>query len=170
MRRLLRVLAVAAVPAFVIGTASATTRAAPACTTPGLVVWLNTNGDGAAGSVYYRLVFTNLSGRACTLRGYPGVSAVDLAGRRIGSPAGRTPSRVRAVTLATGGTANAVLRIVQVANYPPARCRPTTAAGLRVYPPNQRASKVVPFPLRACARAGVAYLTVGTVTSGFGSP
>ena len=170
MRRLLRVLAVAVLPATVIGAAGATTRAAPACTTSGLVVWLNTNGDGAAGSVYYRLQFTNLSGRACTLRGYPGVSAVDLADRRIGSPAGRNPSSVPSVVLAKGGTANAVLRIVQVGNYPPSRCRPTRAAGLRKYPPNQRASKVVPFPLRACSEAGVAYLSVGTVTSGFGSP
>jgi len=140
------------------------------CTTAGLVVWLNTQGNGAAGSVYYRLELTNLTRRRCSLRGYPGVSAVDLAGRRLGSPATRNPSHVRTITLPAGGSANAVLRIVEAGNYPRARCRPTTAAGLRVYPPNQRSSKVVPFPLRACARAGVAYLSVGTLTRGPGSP
>src|SRR6185437_16984637 len=79
---------------------------APACTTSELVVWLNTNGNGAAGSVFYTLEFTNLSGHPCTLSGYPGVSAVDLAGRRIGAPArrdsGTTP---HTVTLASGANA-----------------------------------------------------------------
>lgn len=49
------------------------------CTTAGLVVWLNTQTNHAAGSAYYELEFTNLSGRGCVLRGYPGVSAANLA-------------------------------------------------------------------------------------------
>jgi hypothetical protein len=36
----------------------------------------------------YYLEFTNLSGHACTLAGYPGVSAVGLSGGQLGSPAG----------------------------------------------------------------------------------
>ena len=167
MRRYVLALAMAAIAATLgAANAPAANRAAPACTTPGLVIWLNTQGDGAAGSIYYHLEFTNLSGRACSLNGYPGVSGVDLAGRTLGSPAGRNPSLVRTITLADGGTANAILRIVAVGNFPPARCGPTSAAGLRVYPPNQRTSKLVPYPLRACARAGVAYLFVGTLTTG----
>ena len=59
----------------------------PRCATSGLVVWMDTQGDGAAGSVYYTLQFTNLSGHACTLRGYPGVSAVSLSGHQLGAPA-----------------------------------------------------------------------------------
>ena len=62
---------------------------AAACATRTLVVWLDTNGDAAAGSVHYELEFTNLSTRSCVLRGYPGVSAVDVAGRRLGAAAGR---------------------------------------------------------------------------------
>src|SRR4029079_9392733 len=54
----------------------------PRCTTAGLVVWLNTQGSGTAGSTFYQLKFTNLSGHACTLTGYPGVSGVNLAGHR----------------------------------------------------------------------------------------
>jgi Domain of unknown function (DUF4232) len=38
------------------------------------VVWLNTQADHAAGSSYYELEFTNLSGHACALQGFPGVS------------------------------------------------------------------------------------------------
>jgi hypothetical protein len=137
---------------------------APRCRTSRLVVWLDTQGNGAAGSTYYKLQLTNLSGRACTLFGYPGVSGVDLAGRRLGSPASRNPVRPpRLVTLANRATATAVLQIVDAYNYPRSRCRPTEAAGLRVFPPNQTASKLVPFPYIACARSGPVYLTTQAV-------
>ena len=139
--------------------------AAGACPAGGLVVWLDTQGDGTAGSIYYTLEFTNLSGRACSLRGYPGVSAVGLGGSRVGSPASRNPlSPVRAVTLLGGGTAKAVLQITEAGNFPRSTCAQTTAAGLRVYPPNQTAAKVVPFPFAACSRSGPVYLHVGPVT------
>src|SRR5919204_6435439 len=72
------------------------------CATSGLVVWIDTQGSGAAGSVFYKLRFTNLSGHACTLAGYPGVSAVDLRGHRLGREAAREPSQRRAVRLAKG--------------------------------------------------------------------
>src|SRR5690348_3849939 len=101
MRRATLVLAVASLLAAVVGGAGAARTAAPACITSRLVVWLNTNGDGAAGSVYYHLQFTNLATRACSLRGYPGVSGVGLSGRQIGSPAARNPSPVRTLTLAS---------------------------------------------------------------------
>ena len=165
MRGATLVLVVAWLLAALVGAADAAKTAAPACVTSRLVVWLNTNGDGAAGSVYYHLQFTNLATRACSLRGYPGVSGVDLGGRRIGTPAARNPSPVRTITLAGGATANAVLRIVNVGNFPASRCHASAAAGLRVFPPNQRASKVVPFPLRACTKTGVAYLFVGPVVT-----
>jgi hypothetical protein len=32
---------------------------------------MDTQGGGAAGSIYYTLEFTNLSGQACTLHGSP---------------------------------------------------------------------------------------------------
>src|ERR1700733_2224090 len=65
----------------------------PACQSGGLVPWLDTNGNGTAGSIFYTLNFTNLSGRRCTLRGYPGVSAVNLRGQQIGRPATRDTTR-----------------------------------------------------------------------------
>jgi uncharacterized protein DUF4232 len=138
---------------------------APGCTTRNLVVWLDTNGDAAAGSVHYELQLTNLSSRSCVLRGYPGVSGVDLAGRRLGTPAVRNArTAVRAITLAPGVSASAALQIADTDIYPSTTCRATTAAGLRVYPPNETASKVVPYPFRACSRPGPTYLQVGTVT------
>ncbi|HEY1690150.1 MAG TPA: DUF4232 domain-containing protein [Solirubrobacteraceae bacterium] len=148
-------------------TRAGTVRAAsavPKCSASGLVVWLDTDGNGAAGSIYYKLELTNLSGRPCTLNGYPGVSAVSLSGAQLGSPASRErPSSPRLVTLAAGATASAQLRIVEAGNFPASRCHQTTAAGLRVYPPGQSSAKTVPFPFEACARSGPVYLSVQPV-------
>jgi len=139
----------------------------PACTTSGLVIWMNTMGNGTAGSIYYTLEFTNLSGHACTLGGYPGVSAVDLSGHQLGSAGGRDNfSPAHTVTLTTSGahqTATATLRIVDAGNFGSSVCGMTTAAGIRVYPPNQTASKVVPFPFSACSHTGPAILKVRVV-------
>jgi len=130
-----------------------------------LVVWLGTNeGGGAAGSVFYRLNFTNLSGHACTLAGYPGVSAVDLGGRPLGSAAGRNPHQpLRIVTLRRAATVSAVLQVNQAVNFPTGSCHPTTAAGLRVYPPNAFTSKIVPIPFSACSRSGPVFLHIERV-------
>lgn len=148
-------------------TPSAQAQTPAKCATSGLVVWLDTNGDGAAGSTFFHLNFTNLSSRACTLVGYPGVSAVDLAGHQLGSAADRNPSQaVRVVSLARGASVTAVLRIAAAANFPSSQCRRVTAAGLRVFPPNQTASKLIPFPFQACSRKGPIYLSVAAVKKG----
>ncbi len=142
------------------------TPAVPRCATASLVIWLDTQGDGAAGSTYYNLKLTNLAGHACTLDGYPGISAVDVAGRQLGSPASRDKAQAaKRVVVASGGTATSVLRIVEAGNFPASTCRQATAAGLRVYPPGSTASKIVPFPFGACSRSGPVYLTVRPVTA-----
>ncbi|HWK16378.1 MAG TPA: DUF4232 domain-containing protein [Solirubrobacteraceae bacterium] len=160
----------AAVAATVLagsGTAGARARTAsgtPRCVSSGLVVWLDTRGSGAAGSSYYMLKLTNLSGHSCTLTGYSGVSAVNLRGHQLGKAASRTSSpQPKLVKLADGATATEVLRIVDVSLFTPSACRPVTAAGLRVYPPNQTASKAIPFPFRACSRGGPVYLSVQAI-------
>jgi hypothetical protein len=134
--------------------------AAPACATSGLDVWLDTQGSGAAGHTYYRLNFTNLSGGTCTLFGYPGVSGVTLAGAQLGSAAARVGATEHTVTLASGATTHALLGVTNAGVIDPSLCHPVTAAGLRVYPPGQTASRKVPFPFPACARSGPAYLTI----------
>ena len=78
--------AVVAVPAA-SGAARAHAAGTPACSSNGLAVWLDTNSSGAAGSSFFNLMFTNESGRRCTLTGYPGVSAVNLNGKQIGAAA-----------------------------------------------------------------------------------
>ena len=133
--------------------ASARPAAVLRCKTTGLVIWLNAEGSGTAGSFYYKLEFVNFSGYTCTLAGYPGVSAVNLGGHRIGASAKReVTGRPRTVTLVPEGEATALVRVVDVGALP-SSCRPTAAAGFRVYPPGETASKVVPYPFRTCSNA-----------------
>jgi hypothetical protein len=123
-------------------------------------MWLNAEGSGTAGSFYYKLEFVNFSGHTCTLAGYPGVSAVSLGGRRIGASAKReVTGRPRTVTLAPEGGATAIVRVVDVGALP-SSCHPTAAAGFRVYPPGETASKVVPYPFRTCANARESSISV----------
>jgi hypothetical protein len=155
------------------------TKSAARCTTGDLVVWLDTTGNGAAGSSYYNLEFTNLSAHACTIDGYPGVSALSLAAQQLGNAAGHDaqhPSSL--ITLSsgaahsglggfqTGATATAVLQITDAGNYPSSTCVPVAAAGLRVYPPDQTASKFVPFPFVACSHRGPLILHVESAQKG----
>jgi len=144
--------------------ATAATAGPPGCLASGLVVWMDTQGSVAAGSVFYTLMFTNLSGHACTLDGHPGVSAVSLGGDQVGSPAAWDPPGAQLVTLASGATGYAVLQYSDVvtSNSGPRPCDPVTAAGLRIYPPGQTAAKVVPFPLTACT-SSVVYMGVRPV-------
>jgi hypothetical protein len=138
----------------------------PFCETPGLVIWLDTSGNSAAGTTFFKLHFTNLSGHACTLNGFPFLFAVNLTGHKVGRRAVfRRPPSPHLVTLTKGKTATAVLGIVDTGVFSPSACRPVTAAGLRVFPPNQTRSKLVPFPFRTCSRLhGPASLNVGAVT------
>jgi len=160
----------ALLPALVAGCAAllpfasapAAGAAVPACTTSGLVVWLDTQpGGAAAGSTYVNLDFTNLSGHACSLGGYPGVSAVSLAGRQLGRAATRDrTTRPRTVVLGADQSAETTLQISQALNYPRAKCLPVMAAGVRVFPPNQTAARLVPYPFMACSRLGPVILSV----------
>jgi hypothetical protein len=125
--------------------------------------------QGAAGSTYTVIDFTNLSNVTCTLYGYPGVS---LAGgspiTQIGLAATENPSPPRGlVTLAPGAMASALLRIVQAADFPPARCHQVQASYLQIYPPNQTTPIYLAYSAPACA-GRVRLLTVSVVRPGTG--
>jgi hypothetical protein len=134
--------------------APAGASAAPrACQTAQLVT-LVSGSSGTAGSIIYTLRFDNL-GTTCTLHGFPGVSAVDLKGRQLGRPAVKAGGAGRTITIPgpsdfSFGGATARLQITEAGNFPAARCKPALAAGLRVYPPNQKAAAAVPLPFEAC--------------------
>jgi hypothetical protein len=93
------------------------------------------------------------------------VSAANLGGARVGTPAGwGNPgnAKLRTIRLASGATATAVLAVTDVYNYPAGVCHRVTAAGLRVIPPNQFTSKLVPYPIGACTTSQV-FMQAGVV-------
>jgi Protein of unknown function (DUF4232) len=125
--------------------------------------------QGAAGSVYQVLDFSNISNVSCTLYGYPGVS---LAGgnpiAQVGPAASEMPTPPRKlVTLAPGQVANALLRIVDALNYPASKCGPVATKFLQIYPPNQTTPVYLSYKTTACSKA-VRILSVSVVQRGSG--
>jgi Protein of unknown function (DUF4232) len=144
----------------------------PACTAGDLGAWVaTTQGNGAAGTIYYPLQFTNLSGYACAMRGFPGVSAIDRNGHQLGSPA--IWDRVvpaRTVVLAPGATAHTILGWSDAAVTTAPGCDPVFSTfALRVYPPGQYGTTYAAFGLEACSHAGPVYLSVQPVLPGVGT-
>ena len=126
-------------------------------------------GEGAAGSTYVQIVFTNNSNATCTLYGYPGVA---LAGgspiRQIGAAADENQATPRQViTLGPGAVASAQLRVVSAQNFPAARCHQVPATYLQVYPPNQTTPIYVMYSSTACSKS-VHLLTIDVVKAGSG--
>ena len=140
------------------------------CATSALRASVAASQGAAAGSSFYPIEFTNISGASCTLYGYPGVSFVTgVGGSQIGIPATESPtSPRRLITLAPGQAGHAELQVVDAQNYPPADCGMVTAHWLRVYPPNQTAPLYASFTAQACTkpRAILAAQTVQPGASG----
>jgi len=127
--------------------------------------------QGAAGSVYQVIDFTNIGNTACTLYGYPGVSlAAGTPVTQVGQAATRSPiAGPTLVTLQPGQTGNALLRITQALNYPTATCSPKATAYLQIYPPNQTTPIYLAYTATGCASTTVKLLTIGVVQAGSGS-
>ena len=167
---------IAAAAASSPGTALAadTTPASPvpACAAGDLGVWVAiAQGNGAAGTIYYPLQFTNLSGHTCFLRGFPGVSAISRDGRQLGSPAGwGTRNPIQTVILAPGATGHAILAYHDAAVTTEPGCDPVfITSELRVYPPNRYSATYAAFALQACSHAGPVYMDVGPILPGVGT-
>lgn len=152
---------------------SAATSSSPAASGPGpcrksdLRVSLG-YGGGAAGSRFYLLRLTNVSGLPCRTGGFVGLSLVSAPrGNPIGAPADRTQrGQVARIVLKPRGRATATVQETSAVNYPKARCRPTKATGFRVYPPNETRSAFVRNPTTACSAATVHLLTVRPLKAG----
>jgi Protein of unknown function (DUF4232) len=145
------------------GTARTASAAVPKCTASDIGAWLAIDqGNGAAGTIYYPLEFTNLSGHTCSLFGYPGVSALNRYGHQLGSPAGwGSLAGARTVKLAPGATAHTILAYHDAAVTTEPGCDPVyTAALLRLYPPDQRSSTFAAFSLEVCSHAGPVYMNI----------
>jgi hypothetical protein len=158
MKRTLRRLTAAGAAVAALGAAGAVVAASPAsastgiqrCGTNDLKVTLVYD-NGGAGNLYYKLNFENTGHYACQLYGYPGVSAVDAHGMRLGPAAGRNPAGPKQyVYIAAGHMAHSTVHYVQALNYDPTACEPKPATDLEVYPPEDRYSEKVPFSMDVC--------------------
>ena len=158
----------------------AASAAIPKCTAAlgqygNVSVWVaDGQGSGAAGTIYYPLEFTNLSGHTCSMHGFPGVSAISRGGQQLGSPAnwesGGSFGTPRTVLVAPGATVHAILAYHDVVVSTVSGCDPvTTTFELRVYPPDQRGAAFAFFGLQACSHAGPVYLSVGPIKPGVGT-
>ncbi|MGH3157276.1 MAG: DUF4232 domain-containing protein [Streptosporangiaceae bacterium] len=131
-----------------------------ACATSSLRVATAPGSGGAAGSFYFDLTFTNIGSKACTLYGYPGVSFTAASHTQLGQPAERDQGQAsQLVTLSPGSVASNQVRIPDVTVYSQSACRPTTAALIKVFPPNQTAAVYVATSAKVCTtsqgRSGV---------------
>src|SRR5690242_12903399 len=149
--------------------------AAAGCSSSSLSAHVDLAQDGAAaGSTYVPIDFTNTSGNACTMEGYPGVSFVrGPSGGQLGNAATRNPAAPPAmVTLAPGGVAHAVLQVAEAGNYSQSACTPVAAHWLKIFPPNQATAIYAHYEVQACsaklpAKLG-SQLTVYVVRPGAG--
>ncbi|HEX4831114.1 MAG TPA: DUF4232 domain-containing protein [Trebonia sp.] len=127
---------------------------APGCPPSALAVRL---ADGAGGVAGYPVDFTNQSGQACALRGYPSVAAYDLRAEgyvQVGAPARADPRAApRPVVLRPGGTAHATVTSAPAAA--PA-CHRVPVTGLRVIPPGTSTPDYLRVRFSACSVAGPA--------------
>jgi Protein of unknown function (DUF4232) len=143
------------------------------CQSATLHVTVNTALAGAAaGSTYYPVDFTNTSGSACAMYGYPGVSFVTAGsgtGAQVGAAAQENPAYGKlAVRLDPGGVAHAWLQVAEAGNFPAHSCQPQTVQWLKVFPPDQTVAVYVNHSFDACASLGAPLLFVMPVRTGLG--
>jgi hypothetical protein len=149
---------------------SSSSSGTPRCHTGDLKLKVG-DGDGAAGTSYRALVFTNAAKHTCTLYGYPGVSWVaGNGGKQVNVPFTRNSVDKKAtITLKPGAVAHATLATHDVGFFDAAKCKPVDVRGYRVYPPDETASIFVSLPTRVCSVNGVDTGSVTTITAGASS-
>ena len=116
------------------------------CLSQNTTVWYGLPSNDTAGSSFFDLEFSNTGHSTCTFFGFPGITAIDAHGHQVGLPATRTGPQGAHVTLRPGDTAHVILRVVDAG----AICRPVNAVLLKVFPPGQFSSKLVPLKTQGC--------------------
>ena len=142
------------------------------CARSQLTAWMALPSAGAAALTdYFYLEITNVSRHACSLDGFPRVTAVDLHGRQIGAAALRAVSVfTRYIALAPGATSYTIVGITSTSGWSRSACHPRTAYGLSVTAPLTHGSLRVGFSFAACAEPNVHFLSVFALQPGVGIP
>ena len=132
----------------------------PRCAASDLLVWtgLHYAGGAAAGTSYGHLEVANLSERPCELSGVPHMVAVDLRGRPVGPPVGRSDSMptvdgrapIRVARIGAHESALFTFSVGEVLNYGTHGCDYEYAAGFDVTLPGSSRAQYVPAPVRRC--------------------
>ena len=124
--------------------------------------------NGAAGTIYYPLDFTNVSGSACTIYGYPGVGfVIRPGGSLIGAPARLIGTMAPTlITLKPGATAHATLRVSDVLISNNCLHHQVPVNWVQVYPPGQYSALFARLSMQGCADRSLVTMHVNTVTSG----
>lgn len=137
---------------------TSTTKSSNHCSTEQLKGSLGETQSGA-GQRYTVLILTNTGTKTCELRGFPGVSLLDAAGKQLGAPASREGNEGPTVTIAPGASASATLHTS--AQGTGSACEPTSTQ-LRVYPPDNTAALTFAAAYSACGGFRVSTLVSGT--------
>ncbi|MFF4038675.1 DUF4232 domain-containing protein [Streptomyces sp. NPDC001816] len=131
----------------VTSTAAQASAGVRTCSTSDLYLSMGRK-EGAAGSLYWTIRFTNTSTTKCALRGFPGVSALDTAHRQTGPAATRTGESYSTVTLAP---AHAGFAVIRTTNGPVGGPCLRTGTYLRIYPPASHTAVLVPARWTICS-------------------
>ena len=123
--------------------------------------------NGAAGTIFYPLDFTNASSSACTMYGYPGVAFVSSpGGSQVGAPAGRGSVAPTLITLSPGATAHATLAVSDVLIANNCLDDQVQVSWVQVYPPDQYSALSAPLSRQGCADRSLVTMHVSTASSG----
>jgi Domain of unknown function (DUF4232) len=107
--------------------------AAPNCVSSQMKLSIGRS-NGAAGTIYYPIVFTNQGG-TCVIWGVPAVQPVAGASHHAVGPTARNNSMGQMParhTLKTGQSVYDAYGVGETGNYTPSRCGPRNASGVRV--------------------------------------
>lgn len=115
--------------------------------------------EAGAGSRFGEITLTNVSGHACSLGGFGGLSYVGGGdGSQIGAPAEREGTW-RKVIMKPGQVAVSAVAESTAENYPASDCKPTKVDGFRVYVPDSYDSQFVRHETTGCADKNVSLLS-----------
>ncbi|HEY8081727.1 MAG TPA: DUF4232 domain-containing protein [Acidimicrobiales bacterium] len=141
---------------------SAGTGPTPGVCTGGQLVSTLGAAQGAAGTTFVPLVFTNPVLYTCTVHGHPRVTSVTGASHtQVGPPATKDPGISSSIWVQPfGGTASALLGIVETGNFTKSACVPHDASGLRVVAPESTHATVLAYAHTVCTHLASTHVSV----------